>query len=156
MVRRAVRMTIVLVVILVVIISARVPAAEAQTWSSWSCKATVSNYPVSGGSISGRGCASLWTGSQLLWQVWADTYTPYSVSIYTYVAGLDQCGMGGWVLQMRKDNYDSNATYGTTGGSVQGSYQNCTNGHTYRVNASHYRQATAGSAWEGSNGDAYY
>jgi hypothetical protein len=52
-----------------------IPGAHAQSgWSSWSCQWTVSNVPVPGGVLSGRGCAPWWTASgPPSWRIWGDT-----------------------------------------------------------------------------------
>lgn len=123
--------------------------AEAQ-WSGWSCKWTVSNYSVSGGTLNGRGCANWWTGPELRWAVWADTYVPTSYQIYTYAEGADRCGSDPFKIQMREGRTQgTNITYGTSGDSEVGPYQDCRAGHDYRVCGSHWRKRYSGSSWEG-------
>lgn len=132
------------------------PRTTEAAWTSWSCQWAVSGHPVSGGTLSGRGCASWWTGSGLWWQVWADTYVPYSNTIYTYVAGYDRCGSNSFRLQMWGNQTVYNTTYGTSGGGYVGPYQDCTGGHDYRGNTSHWRKRYSGSGWEGKTGVVYW
>lgn len=135
-----------------------VPTVEA-AWTPWNCKWTVVNKPVTGGTLNGRGCASWWDGANLLWKVWGDTYAPQSYVISTLVDGYDTCDGGAhWVKQMSTGYYNSfNTTYGTTGGGAQGPYQDCTSGHTYRADGSHFRkQLNDASPWEGSWGTVFW
>ena len=125
--------------------------AEAH-YNSWVCEWAVKYKPVSGGYLHGRGCARWWNHAYRWWQVWADTYVPYSNTIYTYVAGYDRCGSNSFKLQMSGDKYDYNTTYGTSGGGYGGPYQDCTGGHNYRANTSHWRKRYSGSSWEGQAG----
>ncbi len=129
--------------------------AEA-AWTAWHCPWHVQNYPVTGGTLHGRGCDSLWDGAALDWRVWADTYAPAgSYSIYTYVAGLDTCGgiNGSYSLRMQTDHYDYSTGYGTSG-VAEGSYADCGEWgeHHYRVVTSHGVKATSGSSQQGTAG----
>jgi len=56
---------------------------------------------------------------------------------------------------MQIANYNYNTTYGSSGAQT-GYYQNCSSGHTYRTDASHYRQANNGDNWEGQNNLTLY
>lgn len=118
-----------------------IPSAHAQSgWSSWSCQWTVSNVPVPGGVLSGRGCAQWWTASgPPSWRIWGDTYAPYSAEIRTRIRGYDGCGYNE-PTTFRMEGYAVfyNTTYGTSGNPVQGSAYNCTTGpHRYKVEGYH-------------------
>jgi hypothetical protein len=125
--------------------------AEAH-YGSWFCQWAVTNYPVSGGYLHGRGCARWWDHAELKWQVWADTYVPQSRYIWTYVAGYDRCGTNPFKLQMQGSTYYFDTTYGTSGPAYTGAYQNCAGGHDYRENTSHWRQRNINYSWEGRDG----
>lgn len=131
------------------------PVAEA---SSWECQWTVINAPVTGGYISGRGCRQFPDPYCCPWQVWADTYLSATVPptwIYTRVIGYDICaGASGWSLRMWTEHYDGpSITYGTSG-IANGTYQNCSQGHSYRVEGWH--EKLTGSTWEGYSGNVYW
>lgn len=129
--------------------------AAASSWGPWVCGWAISGYPVSGGTMSGRGCAQWWTGSEPWWGVWGDTYVPYSHTIRTYVQGDDRCGGGSWAAQMSKTEEVYNTDYGTSGDT--GSYlTTCTTGHYYRTYNSSSRKRYSWSSWESSNGYVYH
>lgn len=151
---------IISIVLLIVLLSLEislswVPMASAGEWLPWACGWTVVNYPVGGGYLSGRSCRQFYSGPQLWWRVWGDTYAPQSATIYTYVSAWDSCNGGAtWTVQMIAYNYNSNTTYGTSGPAVQGNFLNCgpTDNHVYRNEGVHRRRNTPTSPWEGSSG----
>ena len=135
------------------------PAAADGSWTPFSCENTVTNYPVNGGTLTGRGCAAWWTGSELKWEVWGDTSVPQSYAISTYVSGSDSCDGVNWQFDMSASNTVYNAAYGTSGNVPTAPYQNCTAPgqlHHYQVYGSHSRQAGSGDPWEGSSGWVYF
>ncbi len=148
----------VLVVLILFVLFFALVSIAAAAWTPWSCKWTVVSYPVTGGTLSGRGCVQWWDGAELLWKVWGDTYTPQSYVISTRVDGYDTCDGGAhWVYQMSTGYYNNyNTTYGTTGSGKQGAYQNCMSGHIYRADGSHFRKQTSSSGWEGRWGTVYW
>jgi hypothetical protein len=130
--------------------------AQANSWTPWDCKWAVWHYPVTGGVLDGRACASWWTGATLQWQVWADTFVPYSNTIHTYVQGEDRCTGFGWVLQMWGARYVYYDDYGTSGPGAVGSYQNCTSGHQYRAYYAGSRKQYSWSSWQGTSSYVYW
>ncbi len=131
------------------------PRSTEAYWGPWSCQWTFSGYPVSGGTLSARGCASWWIGSGFYWEVWSDTYVPTSYAIQTYVEGSDRCGSSSWKVQMTGIRTVYNTNYGTSPVAV-GAYQNCTSGHDYRVYSCNWRKRYSTSYWEGPCGAVYY
>ncbi len=114
----------------------------------------VTNYPVTGGNLSGNVCAS-W--GQTTWLVTAHTFAPQSYVISTWIGGYETCGTT-WTLTLNggyKDTY--NATVGP-GNKPVGPFLNCQPWQTQRYQAagSFYRKQSSGSAWEGTTGNKIY
>lgn len=125
---------------------------------AWSCKATVTNGAITGGVISGRGCYDF--SGCCSWMVWADTTTTAPKGyIFTKVIGYDRCKANGiwgaWIQQMTKSKTVSNTRYGTSDTAL-GGFQNCSQGHQYRVEGWHQRYNTTTKIWEGYSGNVYW
>lgn len=148
---------VVVAALLAAALMAPVAGVQAATWSDWSCQWAVVDYPVSAGNLDGLACARWWTGTEPWWQVWGETYVPYSTTIFTYVQGEDQCGGGSWTFQMYGSKYVSDASYGNIGIPAQGNYRtDCFSGHYYRAYYAGSRQATSSSPWEGTSSYVYF
>jgi hypothetical protein len=154
MFRRTLRTLLIYIVLMVSPLSA-LPVALASI-DSWECQWTVNSFPVTGGTISGRGCRDVHSYNQF-WDVWADTYAPWSTKIQTHVWGYDKCtGDADYVLRAYTSNEDLNTTYGTSG-SKDGPFVTCDLGHTYKVTGYHIRWRDTGSpGWEGTVGNVYW
>lgn len=131
------------------------PRSSEASWSAWSCQYTISGYPVTGGTLSARGCASWWQGSPLQWAVWSDTYVPYSYSILSYAEGSDRCGASSWTTQMADYGFWFNSTYGNSPAPV-GPFQNCGGSHDYKVYTCNWRKQYSSSPSQGTCGAVYY
>lgn len=130
--------------------------AASHLWGPWSCAYAVSGYPVTGGSLSGRGCASWWNGAELRWQVWADTYVPYSYAIQTYVSGQDRCSGGSWIFQMSASDTVYYDDYGTSTTAAGAYLSTCTSGHYYRTYYAGSRKATSSTSWQSASSYVYW
>ncbi len=124
-------------------------------WTPWSCYWSVSGYPVTGGTMSGRGCATWRDDNVLQWEVWADTCVPSSYHIQTAVTGEDRCSGGQWVYEMFSVGDVYNTTYGTSNPAA-GSYLDCYGGHSYWNANPHFRQQYSSSNWEGTGANSYW
>ncbi len=135
-----------------VVMGIGLPRSASAHWTPWYCDWTITNHPVSGGSLSARGCANWWTHSELWWEIWSDTYVPYSYKIRTYAEGSDRCGANPFKVQMSslKDVYGN--TYGTSGPAKVGPYQDCTGGHDYKAYTCNWRWRYSTSSAEGKCG----
>lgn len=159
--RRVLTMVLIMVMSLLIPLLASPMPVAAGSWGPWSCQWAVSGYPVSGGTLDGRGCAQWWqttVGTENWWQAWGDTWAPAgSYAIQTYAAGYDSCSGGSFVYRMSASNTVYNTDYGTSGSPAFGSYDNaCTNNHRYAVYYVGQRQATSSSSWEGTGAWVYF
>ncbi|MBI4674877.1 MAG: hypothetical protein HY741_24820 [Chloroflexi bacterium] len=130
------------------------PAEASHQGSGYSCITVVSNYPVTGGVLSGDVCAKWF---QFTWAVTGHTWAPTSYIISTWIGGYETCGST-WTLTLNAGYRDSyNTTYGP-GNNVGGFFMDCAQWqqHRYAVSGSFNRKKTSSSSWEGTTGTGYY
>lgn len=122
--------------------------------AGYNCKGVVTNFPVTGGALSGNVCAKWF---QFKWAVTGHTTAPKSHIISTWVGGYETCS------NTRTLTIDAGYrnSYNTTNGPghvKDAFFMNCQQWqkHGYAVSGSFYRKKTSSSNWEGTSGTGCY
>jgi hypothetical protein len=87
-----------------------------------------------------------WSGPELWWRVKSDQARSGGATAYhhyVYVRGEDRCGSGSWSFRMEIDKHMYNSVSADTGWK-QGTYQDCSSGHSYRNWTAHQVQIVNG------------